>query len=87
MELPGRGNASTWVICPLHDRVQSILEQRRQCLRELSSLRIVGYNAVSSTGTKLLILLCDLEEGKNGSSDTGDLFQFETVQIVQVVLL
>lgn len=40
----------------------------------------MGYNAVSSTGTKLLILPCDLEEGKNRSRNTGDLFQFETLQ-------
>lgn len=35
---------------------------------------------MSSTGTKLLIPPCDLEEGKIRSRNTGDLFQFETVQ-------
>lgn len=39
----------------------------------------MGYNALSSTRTKLLILPCDLEGGKNRSRNTGELFQFETL--------
>lgn len=48
---------------------------------ELFFSRIIGYNAVTSIGTKLLVLSCDSEEEKNGRRNTGICFNLkETVQ-------